>query len=69
MPATSYFEWKEVKGRKKKIPYLIQLKSQEIFSLGGLWVEQEDQQGNIIEKFALITQVPNKKLSFIHCKM
>jgi len=67
LPVTSYFEWKTID--QVKLPYLIKLKSQEIFSLAGLWQTQASGKGNEINKFVLITQPPTPKLSFIHDRM
>jgi putative SOS response-associated peptidase YedK len=68
LPATSYFEWKAI-DKLRKLPYLIKLKSQDVFSLAGLWISQEDKYGDPIHKFVLITQPPTKRLSFIHDRM
>ncbi|MDX2189830.1 MAG: SOS response-associated peptidase [Bacteroidota bacterium] len=69
IPATSYFEWKTLNKGKTKIPYLIKLKSLEIFSIAGLWVNQMNSNGEMTEKFVLITQPPTPKLSYIHDRM
>lgn len=69
LPATSYFEWKTLHQGKTKIPYLVQLKSNPIFSIAGLWINQLDAHGELIPKFVLITQEPTKNLSTIHDRM
>ena len=67
LPCSGYYEWKTV--GKKKIPYLVSLKSDEMFSLAGFWAEQEYGKGEKIKKFMLITQPPIPKLTFIHDRM
>lgn len=67
LPCSGYYEWKTI--GKKKIPYLVSLKSDEMFSLAGFWAEQEDVSGLKIKKFMLITQPPIPKLAFIHERM
>lgn len=69
IPATSYFEWKTLNKGKIKIPYLIKMKSLDIFSIGGLWFTQPNEKGEMIEKFVLITQTPTPRLSTIHDRM
>lgn len=69
LPATSYFEWKTFNKGKTKIPYLVKLKSTEIFSLAALWVSQVDKNDEMINKFVLITQPPTPSLSFVHDRM
>lgn len=69
IPATSYFEWKQLNSGKTKIPYLIKLKSIEIFSLAALYTTQPNEKGEEVYKFVLITQPPTENLLFVHDRM
>lgn len=60
-----FYEWQEYK--KSKYPYLIQIKSEEIFSLGCIyetWVDQST--GEIRNTFSLVTTPANPLMEKIH---
>lgn len=67
IPADGFFEWK--KANKRKTPYRILLKNEEIFSFAGLWDSWVSPQGEIINFFTIITTVANEVLSPIHDRM
>ena len=65
IPVTGFFEWRDV--NKKKYPYLIKLKDEEIFCLGGIydeWVNKET--GEIKNTFSIITTSANPLMAKIH---
>ena len=65
VPATGFFEWREV--NKTKYPYFIHCKDQEIFSFAGIydeWVNKET--GESINSFAIITTEAYDLMSKIH---
>ena len=67
IPFDGFYEWK--KEGKRKIPYLITLKNQEIFSVAGIWEKWADPNGQIIHSFSVITQPPNNLMEPIHNRM
>lgn len=65
VPATGFFEWREVAGQK--YPYFISLKDQEVFSFAGIWDEWVNKDtGEIIKSFSIITCEANELMSEIH---
>jgi len=65
VPVNGFFEWREYKG--KKYPYYVKLKSQEIFSLGGVWDSwKNNKSGEIVNTFSIITTPANPLLEKIH---
>ena len=68
VPADGFYEWKKVEGGKKQ-PYVITLKSEEIFSFAGLWDVWKNPDGNLINSFTIITTSPNSLMEDIHDRM
>lgn len=71
IPITGFYEHREVKGLKKKVPYFISLKDQETFFLPGLYsvTELPNKETGEVEKrftFTLITREANKLMAQIH---
>lgn len=65
LPINGFFEWRDF--NKTKYPYLIQLKNEEIFSLGCIydsWIDQST--GEIRNTFTIITTVANPLMEKIH---
>lgn len=67
IPATWYFEWD--KSTNPKTPYMIKLKSDEIFSFAGLYDIWKNSEGKDIYSFTIITTAPNKLQGRIHDRM
>lgn len=64
--ADSFYEWK-LYG-KKKVPYRIMLKNNELMTMAGIWDVYED--GNrVIKTFSIITTLPNKEMEMVHNRM
>ena len=71
IPMTGFYEHREVKGLKKKIPNFIGLTDQETFFLPGLYsvTELPNKETGEVEKrftFTLITRAANKLMEQIH---
>ncbi len=66
VPATGFYEWKVQDGGKQ--PYLIRLKSGELFSFAGLW-ESWNGPGGELRSFTIITTAPNELMARIHDRM
>lgn len=71
IPATGFFEWKEVKLEKKpeKVPFYITLKDQDLFSFAGVYSKYEDAEKKPHYYFAILTQNPNSFMKDIHRRM
>ena len=66
IPASGYYEWKSASG--KKYPYLFRMRSEEPFTMAGIWEHWEGPQG-VIHSFAVITTEPNALAAAIHDRM
>ena len=59
----------EENNGQTKNPYRFQLKTGEPFAFAGLWEVNEDEDGQEIETFAIITTEPNKLVEQVHNRM
>ena len=66
VPADCFFEWKAVTGRK--LPFLIRMRDQEPFGMGGLVEYREGSEG-IEVTFAILTTNANPLVAAIHDRM
>ncbi|PSR56065.1 hypothetical protein AHMF7605_22465 [Adhaeribacter arboris] len=82
VPCTGFYEWKDVttpekdmfgqpiakpKTKKEKQIYFINLKSDELFAMAGLWDEWVDQKtGEVVPSFTIITTTANELVKPIH---
>lgn len=65
IPTTGFYEWQHL--GKKKIPYFITLKNEELFAFGGIWEEWINKAtGEISLTFSIITTEANPLMSEIH---
>lgn len=65
IPSTGFYEWHTVGS--KKFPFFINLKSQKVFSIAGIWDEWANPEtGEIIPTFSLLTSEANPLLANIH---
>lgn len=65
VPTTGFFEWRH--EGKEKTPHFIRLKSEEIFTFGGIWDSWvESESGEIINTFSIITTQANELMSYVH---
>jgi len=63
-----FYEWKTL-NKKEKIPYRITLKNNGLFAMAGIWDSWKDENGELINSFAIITTTPNKLMENIHSRM
>lgn len=68
IPADGFYEWKPV-SKKGKVPYRITLLNEELFAFAGLWEEYEDDEGDNVHTFTIITTQANSTLQSIHERM
>ncbi|NYE06795.1 putative SOS response-associated peptidase YedK [Bacillus niacini] len=66
--ADSFYEWKRLDS-KNKIPMRIKLKSNELFSMAGLWENWKSPEGKSIYSCSVITTSPNELVQDIHDRM
>ncbi len=65
VPSTGFFEWRH--EGKDKIPYFIQVKNEDIFSMAGIFdVWNNPQTGEIYHSFSIITSEANSLMEYIH---
>ncbi len=65
IPATGFYEWRAVPGRKAKQPMHIRLRDGAPFAFAGLWTLDADD----IPTAAIVTTGPNELMSSIHTRM
>lgn len=66
--ADGFYEWKKTEKRQKT-PYRFQLKTREPFAFAGIWEENEDEDGQTLRTFAIITTAPNALVEKVHNRM
>jgi len=69
IPMTGFFEHREVRGFKTKIPYHIHLKNRDLFCIPGLYHypnKADVETGEITGTFTLITRAANPVMAQIH---
>jgi putative SOS response-associated peptidase YedK len=68
VPADGFYEWKKTEKRQKT-PYRFQLKTGEPFAFAGIWEENEDEDGQTLRTFAIITTDANALVKRVHNRM
>lgn len=66
--ADGFYEWQKTET-KHKTPYRFQLKTGEPFALAGIWEENEDEDGQTLRTFAIITTDSNALVQQVHNRM
>lgn len=69
VPATGFYEWKRVSGRRTKQPYFVHPKDQELFAFAGIFDTWHDQFGNELWTYAIVTTNANQEMAAIHDRM
>lgn len=65
VPSTGFFDWRH--EDKKKIPFFIYVKNEDIFSMAGIYDVWNDKvTGEILHTFSIITTQANPLMSYIH---
>ena len=54
VPADGFYGWKKI-GKKTAVPYRFELKPRGLFAIAGTWDEYDDEEGNMIYTFVMIT--------------
>jgi len=66
IPANGFFEWKKAAVKQ---PFRIFLKSEAVFAMAGIWESWQQNNGDIIFSFSIITTKANKLMDPIHDRM
>jgi putative SOS response-associated peptidase YedK len=64
-----FYEWKQVPGRKSKIPMYIRMQDGSPFAFAGLWENWQSPDGSEILSCTIITTQPNAAVQDIHNRM
>jgi putative SOS response-associated peptidase YedK len=67
VPVDGFYEWK--KDGKLKVPFFIHERSGRPFGLAGLWESWNDQEGNQLLTFTILTTDANERLRALHDRM
>jgi len=54
IPADSFYDWKDI-GKKEQIPYRFYLQNNSLFSIAGIWDTFEDEEGQQVNTFMMLT--------------
>lgn len=68
VPADGFYGWKRI-GKKTLIPHRFVLQDQPIFSMAGIWEEFEDEDGNPVHTFMILTTPANKLVASVSERM
>jgi len=67
VPATGFYEWQVIEGKKQKQPYNIKLTRHAVFAMAGLWeASTNPETEQTIESFTIITTQANTMMAKIH---
>jgi len=67
VPASGFYEWQEV-GGKKHLLY-IKLKDDSLMMFAGIWDYWKNPEGNVIESFSILTTSSNELIQPLHDRM
>ncbi len=67
--ADGFYEWKQIPGRKSKLPMYIRMASRKPFAFAGLWENWHSPDGSNILSCTIITTEPNALMKDIHNRM
>ena len=67
IPANGFYEWKKTKD--DKIPYFIELPSEEMYAFAGIWNSWKDKDGNEFNAYSIMTSDPNAEMKSVHDRM
>lgn len=69
IPANGFYEWKQIQGTSKKLPFFIHLISSELFSFAGIFESWKNSDGNPVFTYSIITTQANALLQPLHERM
>lgn len=67
IPASGFYEWQKVNGRKQ--PFFIHPSDAELFAFAGLWEVWQGSDGRELQSCTILTTAPNELMLSIHNRM
>ena len=67
VPATGFYEWQGVAGRKQ--PYAITFPDHPVFGFAGLWERWKPEAGEPVDTFTILTTDANQSIAKVHDRM
>lgn len=67
--ADGFYEWKQIPGKKGKVPHYITLKDRQPFGMAGLWEQWFSPDGSEIKSATIVTTEPNELMAQLHNRM
>jgi putative SOS response-associated peptidase YedK len=67
-PADGFYVWKRI-SKKSMVPHRVMLKSKGVFAMAGFWEEFENETGETLHTFKIITCPPNAAVFALHDRM
>jgi len=64
IPADGFYAWKAI-GKKSKVPHRIILNQNQLFCMAGLWQEYQEEDGEVVHTFMIITVPANRAIDDI----
>ena len=68
IPADGFYGWKKI-GKKTAVPYRVELKPKGLFAIAGMWDEYDDEEGNMIHTFMMVTVLSTGSVAEISERM
>ena len=69
VPATGFYEWTPVEGRRPKQPMWVHPEADALLTFAAIYEEAVDEHGEVIDTFAIVTTEPTPELREIHDRM
>jgi putative SOS response-associated peptidase YedK len=69
VPATGFYEWMPTQPRRPKRPMWMRPPSGELLSFAAVYEPSMDEQGEVVDTFAIVTTEPTSQLRPIHDRM
>jgi len=69
IPADGFYEWEEITGEKRKVPYYFQLESKRPFAMAGLWECRQAAGRDALWSCTIITTEANDTVRPVHSRM
>lgn len=68
IPADGFYGWKKI-GKKTTVPYRFELKTKGLFAMAGLWEEYDDENGEMIHTFTVLTEAASPEVVAVSERM
>ncbi|WP_420387274.1 SOS response-associated peptidase [Roseivirga sp.] len=68
IPADSFYYWKDL-GKKEQVPYRFYLSNNSLFSIAGIWDSFENEEGEQVNTFMMLTTKANSDINDVSERM